>query len=86
MAPNAISLPVGGHFFTPEALQKAVTEATANLPPDKKNVLIGTVDASGAKVALVMKSQDNAWQIRTAFAHDWATGDNSLGASVVHTW
>ena len=77
-------LPVGNHFFTPEALKAAVDAAEAD-HPGKNNVLKGTVDSNGANVVLGLASQDGRWKVQTAFAHDW-TGSNTVGASGSVAW
>ena len=78
-------LPVGPHFFTPDALQAAATAAVANLPAGHTNVVTGAVDSNGAKVILVLGSKDGAWKVQTAFAHDW-TGNNTFGAAGSYSW
>ena len=78
-------LPVGPHFFTPDALRTAVNAATLDLPAGHTNVLAGTVDSLGAKVVLVVGSKDGAWRIQSAFAHDW-TGHNTFGAAGSYSW
>ncbi len=77
-------LPIGNHFFTAEALQKAVASAVAD-HPGKLNVLKGTVDQSGANVVLVLGAADNRWTIQTAIQHDW-TGDTRFGAGGSIAW
>jgi len=77
-------IPIGAHFFTPEALQKVVAAAEAD-HPGKANVLAGTVDSSGASVVLALGAQDGAWRVRTAFSHDWA-GGNTFGAGGSVAW
>lgn len=80
-------IPVGlgsNHFFTPDALQKAVASAEAD-HPGKSNILKGTVDSNGAQVVLVMASQDGKWKLQTAFSKDWQ-GHSSLGASGSIAW
>jgi hypothetical protein len=80
-----ILLPTGGgHFFTPDALAKAITAAEAN-HPGKANVLQGAVDADGVKVVLVLGSQDGRWKVATSFAKDW-TGSQAFGATGSVAW
>lgn len=74
---------IGAHLFTPDALARAL----ASVPEptgDKKNALIGTVDSSGVKVALVMNFSDT-WTIEAAVQHDW-TGTNTAGAKIIGRW
>lgn len=81
MADPAIT--IGAHLFSPDALARAlasVPEPTGG----KKNALVGTVDSSGAKVALVMTFSD-AWEVEAAVQHDW-TGDTTVGAKVIGRW
>ncbi len=77
-------IPIGAHFFTPDALQKVVATAEAD-HPGKANVLAGTVDSTGASVVLAMGSADGNWKIRTAFSHDWQNG-NTFGATGSIAW
>lgn len=79
------AIPLGPHLFTPEALQKAMDDAAKDLKPDAKGAVVGTVDASGAKVALILQNQ-NGWQVQFAAAHDWVSGDNQAGAKVIKSW
>lgn len=74
---------IGAHLFTPDALARAL----ASVPEpqsDKKNALVGTVDSSGAKVALVMRFSD-AWEVDAAVQHEW-TGDTTVGAKIIGRW
>ena len=77
-------IPIGAHFFTPEALQKVVAAAEAD-HPGKANVLAGTVDSSGAGVVLALGAADGRWTVKTAFAHDWSTG-NTFGVTGSIAW
>jgi hypothetical protein len=83
LAPSLL-LPVGNHFFSPEALQKAAAEAMAE-HPDAKRVFKGTVDSNGVNTVLVMKSADGHSTISTSFSHDW-TGDSKFGAAGSFAW
>ena len=78
-------IPVGSHFFTPDALQSAVKAATDAENNGHTNALAGTVDSSGTKVALILGSKDGNWKLQTAFAHDW-DGANSFGAKGSYSW
>ena len=77
-------LPVGGHLFTPEALQKAAAEAMAD-HPGAERVLKGTVDANGISTVLVIGAKDGHVKVSTAFSHDWQ-GHNMFGASGSIAW
>lgn len=79
-------IPVGGtsHFFTPDALSKAVTEAEVD-HPGKANVLKGAVDSNGVNVVLALGSQDGKWKVATAFSKDWK-GSQSFGATGSIAW
>ena len=79
------SLAGSTHFFDADALKAIVQKATTDLPNGHKNVVAGTVDSTGANVALVMSSADGAWKVQTAFAHDWQ-GNNTFGASGSYSW
>ena len=71
---------IGAHLFTPDALAKAL--ATVPEPTgEKKNAIVGTVDSTGAKVALVMSFSDT-WTVEAAVQHDWQ-GDTSVGAKII---
>ena len=81
----AILLPVGSHFFTAEALQKAVAEAAVK-HPGKANVLTAQVDASGVKTVLMLGStpkDSTAWKVYGAFTHDWTNGNTFAGGGSV---
>lgn len=77
-------IPIGAHLFTPEALQQAVLE-TSTLAADKKGALIGTVDAAGAHVALVVKLGAHV-EVQTAL--DWSAGTHEVtgGAKIIASW
>jgi hypothetical protein len=77
-------IPIGAHFFTPEALQKVVAAAEAD-HPGKANVLAGTVDSSGASVVLALGAADGRWMVKTAFSHDWS-GNSTFGAGGSVAW
>lgn len=79
-----LTFPIGPHLFTPDALQKAIDDASKDMKPDAKGAVVGTVDASGAKVALIVNA-NNGWQIQAAIAHNW-TGDTQAGAKVIKSW
>lgn len=83
---NDLLIPVGGtsHFFTPDALSKAVSDAQAD-HPGKDNVLKGTVDANGANVVLALAAKDGKWKVATAFSKDWK-GSQSFGATGSIAW
>ena len=76
-----LSIPLGPHFFTPQALQTAIDAATKDMPATAKGAFVGTVDQSGAKVALVIRN-DNGWTIEGALAHDW-NGDTQIGGKLI---
>jgi hypothetical protein len=78
-------LPVGSHFFTADALKKAVDEAAIKFP-GKRNVLSAQVDASGIKTVLMLgsaASDDKQWKVYGAFTHDWANGNTFAGGGSV---
>lgn len=74
---------IGAHLFTPDALARALASVPEPIG-DKKNALVGTVDSSGAKVALVMSFSD-AWTVEAAVQHEW-TGDTTVGAKIIGRW
>ena len=78
------SIAIGAHIFSPDALARALAAVPQSSDPTHPNALVGTVDSTGAKVALVMKFSDS-WEVQTAFEHDW-TGDNSVGAKIIGRW
>ena len=76
-------IPIGSKLFSPEQLQKAIAE-TATLAGDKKGAIIGSYDASGAHVALVVKISDH---VEVQGAVDWSpAGTVSGGAKVIASW
>lgn len=81
-------IPVANHLFTPDALKSAVDKAVS-LNPDKANHLVGTVDANGAKVVLVIGNKGTvdkpAWALQTAFSKGW-DGSSAFGASGSIAW
>jgi hypothetical protein len=82
-----LTIPIGAHLFTPEALQKALDAATSdpNVQPGTTHVIAGSVDASGAKAALVFGAQDGRWKVEAAYAHTW-DGDDQVGAKFIASW
>jgi hypothetical protein len=78
------TIQIGPHLFTPEALQAAIQQ-TSGLASDKKGALIGTVDSTGANVALVVKLSDHI-EFQTALKWDIGTHDLSAGAKVIASW
>lgn len=85
MSGEQVHLNVSGHLFTPEALQKALDATLPKLPPGRTIGLGAAIDATGAHVAVVFQSTDGHWNAAAAVAHDWATGDNSIGGKVTFT-
>lgn len=65
-------------ILSEDALRKAVEK----LPPDHSLALVGTVDAKGARVAVVMKKEGSHWELRGAYEHDWS-GDNRVSATIL---
>lgn len=80
----AILVPLGTHFFSPEALQKAAAEAQAD-HPGKTKVLKGAVDSNGQQVVLALGNKEGTWKFSTAFSHDNASGFG-LGAAGSVAW
>lgn len=84
-----ILVPLGDHFFSPDALKKAV-ESALEEHPGKQNILKGTVDNAGVSVVLGMQGIAGPdgqveWKLQTAFAHDWTKG-NMFGAAGSVAW
>jgi len=77
-------IPIGAHFFTPEALRKVVAAAEID-HPGKANVLAGTVDSNGTQVVLGLGAADGSWKVAAAFAHEWQ-GSNTFGATGSIAW
>lgn len=80
-----LAIPISGHLFTTEALQKALDAAASQVTPDTSHVIVGSLDASGAKAAVVFGSADGKWQAQAAYAHTWA-GDDQVGATFIAKW
>lgn len=81
-------LPIGSHFFSPEALKKAVEEAAAK-HPGKTNVLLAQVDAAGIKTVLMLGNDPlnkTQWKVYGAFSHDWATNGNTFAGGGSVAW
>lgn len=80
-----VRVPIGTHFFTPDALQKALDKAvpSADLSDGHHGAAVATLDAEGAKVALIFTSRDDHWRIRTAYAWDW-TGEHTLAGDILY--
>lgn len=80
----SVLVPIGNHFFSPESLQKAASEAIAE-HPDAQRVFKGTVDANGVNTVLVIGTKDGHAKVSAAFSHDW-TGNSAFGASGSFAW
>jgi hypothetical protein len=82
-------VPVAGKLFSNEALTQALADVDAlTASTGKTNAVVGSVDSTGASVALVMAKTDGAvdWSIKAAFSHDFTTGGNSFGAGAGVAW
>lgn len=77
-----VLVPVGSHFFTAQALQKALDETLPKLPDGKTIALAGALDNEGVKVAVVFQreSAEFNWTAKAAFEHEW-TGDDKIGVT-----
>lgn len=80
-----LTIPIGSHLFTPEALQKAIDATKVEITPEKHGAIVGALDANGVKVGLVFKSVDGKWRAEGAFEHSW-DGNDQIGGKVVMTW
>jgi hypothetical protein len=82
-------MPVNVSIFSQDQLKAVVDDtlkATA-IPDGHKNAIVGTVDQDGAKAIAVFKlGKNDNWLFQGAFTHDWASGDNKVGASVLYSW
>lgn len=75
------------NIFSPEQLDKIVTETLpADAGPGTK-VVVGAIDQHGAQVVASFKSSldGTGWELQAAARHDW-NGDNSVGAKVLLRW
>lgn len=79
------TVPIGDHLFTPEALQKVLTDTIPTIPEGKTHAAAAAIDANGARVGLIIGTKDGHWQAKTAFEHDWS-GDNKVTGSVLYSW
>ncbi len=80
-----VLIPVGTHFFTPAALEKALANVPLDLGPNRHGAAVATVDNEGAKVALIYTSTSGNIRLRTAYSYDWS-GEKPLhtvGADVL---
>jgi hypothetical protein len=69
-------------IFSQEQLARIVKDTLpSTLPIDKKGVLVGTVDVTGAQVVVGYNFKNN-WQVSGAFKHDWS-GNNEVGAKII---
>lgn len=82
---GTFTIPIGNHLFTPDQLQKVLTETIPKVPPGHSSAVAAAVDASGAKVGLIIGSSDGHWQAKAALEHDWG-GDNKVAGSVLYSW
>lgn len=80
-----ILVPVGSHFFTPDALQMALNKAIpqSELGPGHHGAATAAVDADGVKVAVIFTSNDDHWRVRTAYTHDWS-GDQKVAGDILY--
>lgn len=73
-------------YFSQDEIAKIAQETLSQLPDGHKNAVVGTVDASGVKVASVFTlGTNNRWQVDGVYEHNWA-GDNAAGANVIYSW
>jgi hypothetical protein len=78
-------VPVSGHLFTPEQLQRVLDQTLPQLPPDKTIAIGFGVDNIGTRVALVFqRSTTSHWKASAAVAHEWS-GETKVGAAVTFT-
>lgn len=66
-------------------IDEIIAETVPALPEGHTHAIVGTVDQDGLKVAAVMASHNQVWQLRAAFEHAW-DGTNSIGAKVIASW
>lgn len=74
-------------LFTPDQLQKLVTETMpADAKPGEK-IMVATVDATGAKVVASFNKQTGpaSWQLQWATTYAWK-GDVTTGAKIIVRW
>lgn len=74
-------------LFTPDQIQKLVTETMpADAKPGEK-IIVGTVDANGAKAIVSFNKQAGAaaWEFQWATTYQWK-GDVHTGAKVILRW
>ena len=72
-------VPVGNHFFTPEALQAAAAKALKDLPDGHTSAITGGVDSKGVETAIAFNSKDGHFTATAAWQHDWS-GNDTFGA------
>lgn len=84
--PDFPDIAIGSHLFAPDQLAKVLQDTVPAPKPGQKGQVVGSVDATGAKVALILTPGDGHWTVEGAFVHDWADGDNTVGAKVIYAW
>lgn len=71
-------------YFQPDQLKQIAADALSTIPPGRKYAVVGTVDSEGAKIVAGFKlDADSKWQFAGAFEHEWETGDNKIGATII---
>jgi hypothetical protein len=75
---------MSGHLFTPDALQQIIQKMPLTVDPAKPHAMIGSVDANGVQVAVMMKFADT-WTVQGVLEHTW-TGDTTVGAKFIGVW
>ncbi len=75
------------NLFGPESINKIISETLPDLKPGINNVVVGTVDKSGAQVvASFQRTQGPVqWQLQAVARHEWS-GDSSAAAKVMLQW
>lgn len=71
-------------YFQPDQLKQITAQLLPALPPGHKYAVVGALDSEGAKIVAGFKlGEDSNWEFAGAFEHEWATGDNKVGATVI---
>ena len=79
-----VQIPIGSHFFTPQALQKALDKIpSTDLGPNRHGAALAMLDAEGATVALSFTSTDGKWRVRGAYSYDW-NGDKMMAGDILY--
>lgn len=77
-------------LFDASALDTAVHTVleSSDVPAGHMNVIVGTVDSSGAALVIGLKRDVNgiSWQLQGLYRHDWTTHEDQVAGRVIASW